>query len=163
MRRATPRHDDIESELSRRVKLFMQRGIGGSPYPRSTWGRRKSRFLLVRHRMKSRMRAKLHEVKTKVQRRRHLPIPEQGRWLGQVIRGCFAYYAVPTNLKAMGSFRTQLIRTWQRALRRRGQRDRTNWARMKALAKRWIPLARVQHPWPDERFDVRTRGKSPVR
>jgi RNA-directed DNA polymerase len=121
------------------------------------------RFLLARHTVKSRMRAKLHEVKARVQRRRHLPIPEQGCWLGQVIRGYFAYYAVPTNLKAMGSFRTQLIRTWQRALRRRSQRDRTNWARMKALAQRWIPLASVQHPWPDERFDVRTRGKSPVR
>ena len=26
-----------------------------------------------------------------------------------------------------------------------------------------IPPARVLHPWPDERFDVCTRGKSPVR
>lgn len=121
------------------------------------------RFLLARHTVKSRMRAKLHEVKAKVQRRRHLPIPEQGRWLGQVVRGYFAYYAVPTNIKALARFRTQLLRTWHRALRRRGQRDRTNWARMSALAQRWIPPARVLHPWPDERFDVRTRGKSPVR
>ena len=124
---------------------------------------RSGRFLLARPTVKSRMRAKLHEVKAKAQRRRHLPIPEQGRWLGQVIRGYFAYYAVPANIKAMGSFRTQIIRTWQRALRRRSQRDRTSRARMKALAQRWIPLAHVQHPWPDERFDVRTRGKSPVR
>ncbi|WP_437579108.1 serine/threonine-protein kinase [Sorangium sp. So ce887] len=29
------------------------------------------------------------------------------------------------------------------------------------LAARWIP--RVLHPWPQKRFDVRTRGKSPVR
>jgi RNA-directed DNA polymerase len=121
------------------------------------------RFLLARHTVKSRMRAKLHEVKAKVQRRRHLPIPEQGRWLGQVVRGYFAYYAVPTNIKVLARFRTQIIRTWHRALRRRGQRDRTNWARMNALAQRWIPPARVLHPWPDERFDVRTRGKSPVR
>jgi group II intron reverse transcriptase/maturase len=121
------------------------------------------RFLLARHTVKSRMRAKLHEVKAKVQRRRHLPIPEQGRWLGQVVRGYFAYYAVPTNIKALARFRTQIIRTWHRALRRRGQRDRTNWARMNALAQRWIPPARMLHPWPDERFDVRTRGKSPVR
>ena len=87
----------------------------------------------------------------------------QGRWLGQVVRGYFAYYAVPTNIKALARFRTQIIRTWHRALRRRGQRDRTSWARMGALAQRWIPPARVLHPWPDERFDVRTRGKSPVR
>jgi group II intron reverse transcriptase/maturase len=121
------------------------------------------RFMLARHTVKARMRAKLHEVKAEVQRRRHLPIPEQGRWLGQVVRGYLAYYAVPTNIKALARFRTQIIRTWHRALLRRGQRDRTNWARMSALAQRWIPPARVLHPWPDERFDVRTRGKSPVR
>jgi RNA-directed DNA polymerase len=26
----------------------------------------------------------------------HQPIPEQGRWLAQVVRGYFAYHAVPT-------------------------------------------------------------------
>jgi len=119
--------------------------------------------VLARLTVKSRMRAKLHEVKAKVQRRRHLPIPEQGRWLGQVVRGYFAYYAVPTNIEALKSFRTQIIRTWHRALRRRSQRDRTKWARVSALAQRWIPPARVLQPWPDARFDVRTRGKSPVR
>jgi hypothetical protein len=27
----------------------------------------------------------------------HEPIPMQGRWLGQVVRGYFQYHAVPTN------------------------------------------------------------------
>jgi hypothetical protein len=121
------------------------------------------RFLLARHTEKKRMRVKLREVKAEMQRRRHQPIPEQGRWLGQVVRGYFAYHAVPTNAHALAAFRSQLIRTWHRALRRRGQRDRTDWARMKDLEQRWIPQARVQHPWPEERFDVRTQGKSPVR
>ena len=31
----------------------------------------------------------------------HQPIPEQGRWLAQVIRGYFAYHAVPTNFAAL--------------------------------------------------------------
>jgi RNA-directed DNA polymerase len=121
------------------------------------------KFLLRRHTVKTRMRSKLHEVKTELQLRRHLPIPEQGRWLGDVVRGYFAYYAVPTNVHALGRFRTEVIRMWHRALRQRGQRDRTTWERMKALEQRWLPPARVLHPWPDERFDVRTRGKSPVR
>ena len=124
---------------------------------------RGGRFLLARHTDKKRMRAKLKEVKAELQRRRHQPIPEQGRWLGQVMRGYFAYHAVPTNIHALSSFRTQLSRSWHRALRRRGQRDRTDWARMKDLERRWIPPARVLHLWPEERFDVRTRGKSPVR
>jgi hypothetical protein len=35
--------------------------------------------------------------------------------------------------------------------------------RIRALAKRWIPPARILHPWPSERFDARTRGGSRVR
>ena len=41
-----------------------------------------------------RMRAKLHKLKAEVRRRMHLPIPEQGLWLGQVVRGHLNYYAV---------------------------------------------------------------------
>ena len=32
-------------------------------------------------------------------RRRHLPIPEQGRWLASVLRGHYNYYAVPDNMR----------------------------------------------------------------
>jgi len=124
---------------------------------------RAGRFLLARHTIRVRMRARLQAVKAELRRRRHLPITEQGRWLGQVVRGYFAYYAVPTNVHALSSFRRQVTRTWHRALKRRSQRDRLNWSRMKRLVRTWIPPARVLHPWPDERFDVRTRGKSPVR
>ena len=35
----------------------------------------------------------------------HQPIPEQGRWLRQVVTGYFAYHAVPTNGAALGAFR----------------------------------------------------------
>ena len=123
----------------------------------------RGKFLLKRRTMRKLMQAKLHEVKAELQRRRHLPIPEQGAWLRAVVRGYFAYHAVPTNVMALSSFRTQVIRLWQRSLRRRGQRDRTNWEKMGRLARRWIPPARIMPPWPEERFDVRTRGKSPVR
>jgi RNA-directed DNA polymerase len=120
-------------------------------------------FMLKRRTMAKRMRAKLHEVRLELLRRRHQPIPEQGAWLGAVVRGYFAYHAVPTNIDRLESFRTEVTRTWLRALRRRGQRDRTTWARMHDLANRWIPRPRVLHPWPQKRFDVRTRGRSPVR
>jgi group II intron reverse transcriptase/maturase len=121
------------------------------------------KFLIVRRTMRERMRKKLHEVKAELQRRRHQPIPQQGEWLRSVVQGHFAYYAVPTNGQSLSGFRTQAIRHWHRALRRRSQRDRTNWARTDRLAQRWIPPARILHPWPDKRFDVKTRGKSPVR
>jgi len=34
---------------------------------------------------------------------------------------------------------------------------------MKRLAKRWIPNARICHPYPEQRLVVNTRGRSPVR
>ncbi len=113
--------------------------------------------------MRKRLRAKLLEVKTELQRRRHLPIPEQGRWLGAVVRGHANYYGVPGNFDAVAASRTQVTQHWRRALRRRSQRNRTNWSRINRLATRWLPPAKITHPWPDERFDVRTRGKSPMR
>jgi group II intron reverse transcriptase/maturase len=120
-------------------------------------------LFLRRKTMRKRMRAKLREVKTELQRRRHLPIPDQGRWLGAVVRGHAAYYGVPGNLDAVAAFRTQVARQWQRSLERRSQRGRMRWARMNRIANCWLPKARITHPWPNERFDVRTRGKSPVR
>jgi group II intron reverse transcriptase/maturase len=124
---------------------------------------RNDRFKLKRVTDSRRMRAKLREVKTELKRRRHLPIPEQGRWLASVLRGHCNYYAVPDNIKAINAFRHQITRHWHKALRRRSQRDRLTWARMRRLVERWLPNARILHPWPDARFDARTRGRSPVR
>jgi group II intron reverse transcriptase/maturase len=114
------------------------------------------RFWLKRKTISKRMRAKLAEVKDQLQRRMHLPIPEQGRWLGSVIRGHVAYYAVPGNTDAVAAFRDQVTRHWYKALRRRSQRTRLTWTRMHRLATRWLPPARVKHPFPSVRFDART-------
>ena len=40
---------------------------------------------------------------------------------------------------------------------------RVTWERAYRLADRWLPPPRILHPWPDARFDARTRGRSPVR
>ena len=70
------------------------------------------RFWLRRKTISKRMRAKLAEVKDQLKRRRHLPIPEQGRWLASVVRGHLAYYAVPGNSEAIAAFRDQVRRHW---------------------------------------------------
>jgi RNA-directed DNA polymerase len=124
---------------------------------------RAGRFQVRRITISKRMRAKLHEVKDQLRRRMHLPVPEQGRWLGSVVRGHYAYYAVPGNDSAIFAFRGQVTRHWYRSLRHRSQRTRLNWERMDRLATRWLPPARVVHPYPQARFDARTRGRSPVR
>ena len=54
---------------------------------------RRGKFLLKRRTRRDRMRGKLREIKEELRRRSDLPIPEQGKWLGQVVRGFFAYHA----------------------------------------------------------------------
>jgi RNA-directed DNA polymerase len=120
-------------------------------------------FWLRRKTVTKRMRAKLAEVRDQIKRRRHLPIPEQGKWLGSVVRGHLAYYAVPGNTDSVQAFRAEVTRHWFQALRRRSQRTRVNWKRMSSYEKRWLPPARPMHPFPIVRFNVRTQGRSPVR
>jgi RNA-directed DNA polymerase len=94
---------------------------------------RTGRFMLKRVTISRRMQTKLRAVKGELRRRRHLPIPEQGKWLASVVRGHCAYYAVPSNSDAIHAFGTQAIRHWYQALRRRSQRGRLNWKRMNRL------------------------------
>jgi RNA-directed DNA polymerase len=121
------------------------------------------RFAVRRRTIAKRMAAKLRETKVLLMQRRHWPIQAQGRWLGAVVRGHLAYYSVPGNIHQVTAFRDQLVRHWYRALRRRGQRHRLNWQKMRRHAERWLPPARYMHPWPNERFDARTQVRSPVR
>ena len=69
---------------------------------------RRGKFLLHRRSRRDRVRAKLKEIKEALRRRMHQPIPEQGKWLGQVVRGFFAYHAVPTNGPALSLSATML-------------------------------------------------------
>lgn len=115
---------------------------------------RSGRFWVRRITISKRMRAKLSAVKDQLKRRRHQPIPEQGRWLAAVVRGYRAYYGVPGNRTAVASFRTQVTRYWHEALERRSQRTRIDWGRMNRLATRWLPPARVVHPFPERRLRV---------
>ena len=124
---------------------------------------RNGSFWLRRITISKRMATKLKQVRAELMRRRHLPVPEQGRWLASVVRGHLNYFAVPGNLDAVAQFRTQVTRSWYKALRRRSQRHRLNWERMARLANRWLPPARNIHPFPSVRFAARTLGRSPVR
>jgi RNA-directed DNA polymerase len=124
---------------------------------------RDGRFALRRVTIRKRMRAKLHQVKEELVYRRYQPTPEQGEWLGSVVRGHCRYYAVPGNYKAVDGFREEAVKHWYRALRRRSQRTSLTWERMGRLEARWIPPAKIMHPWPNVRFDARTQGRSPVR
>jgi RNA-directed DNA polymerase len=120
-------------------------------------------FALRRITISERKRAKLHHVKEELVHRRYLPIPEQGQWLASVVRGHCVYYAVPGNYEAVDAFCKEVTKHWYRALRRRSQRTSLTWERMSRLETRWLPPAKITHPWPNVRFDANTQGRSPVR
>jgi len=115
----------------------------------------RGRFLVLRKTRRDRMRVTLKRVKDELRWRMHQPIPEQGRWLRQVVTGFFAYHAVPTNSRALAAFRHHVSILWKRALSLRSQRARMPWQRMLRLVNDWLPRNRVLHPWPNQRFDVK--------
>ena len=116
---------------------------------------RRGKFLIKRKTRRDRLRVKLQAIKQDLRRRMHQPIPVQGKWLKQVIRGYFNYHAVPTNNRALVGFRDEIVRSWRRVLNRRSQRDSNGWEQMKALADDWLPKPRILHPWPNQRFAAR--------
>jgi len=121
-------------------------------------------FTVQRKTMASRLRAKAHEVRETLLRRRHRPVPELGRWLRSVVQGFFNYHAVPGNLSALKTFRTLINRAWLRALRRRSQTGRMlTWSRIQQLIQTWIPSAKILHPYPNQRLALCTQGRSRMR
>ena len=118
--------------------------------------RSNGRFTVLRQTIRKRLQAKLNEVKAELQRRRHQPIPEQGKWLHAVVGGHIRYYGVPMNQPALAIFRFQVGRHWHRALSRRSQNGRVLWDRMRRLITRWLPLPVVCHPYPLRRMGVIT-------
>jgi group II intron reverse transcriptase/maturase len=123
---------------------------------------RNGNFLLYRHTISRRLRAKLGEVQVELRLRRQEPMAAQGQWLNAVLRGHYRYHGVPTNIRALTRFRTELARAWFRSLRRRSHKRRLTWERMDKHVTRWLPAAHICHPWPWDRFDARTQDKSRV-
>jgi group II intron reverse transcriptase/maturase len=118
--------------------------------------RKDGRFIVRRKTIAKRLRKKVGEVARELKRRRHVPLPEQGKWLRSVVRGYFQYNAVPGNADALGRFKKLVERAWLRALRRRSQKGRgLTWARMGKLVHTWIPRVRIIHPYPDQRLCVK--------
>ena len=105
--------------------------------------------------MRKRMRQKLQRLKEELRRRMHDPLPEVGKWLRSVVTGHYRYYGVPRNGPALNEFRIGLMRLWKHILDRRSQTSRINWERMQRLAQKWLPLARICHPYPNQRLVVR--------
>ncbi len=116
--------------------------------------RSNGRFTVLRQTIRKRLPAKL--VKTELKRRMHHPIPEVGQWLRAVVGGHIRYYGIPMNGPARFLFGSRVGCLWYRALARRSQTGRLTWDRMLRLTDRWLPPARVCHPYPLRRLGVIT-------
>jgi retron-type reverse transcriptase len=114
------------------------------------------RFTVRRQTIRKRLQAKLSAVKIELRRRMHDPIPVVGTWLRAVVGGHIRYYGVPTNSHALFIFRFQVGRLWHQTLCRRSQNGSVPWDRMRRLIDRWLPPARVCHPYPLRRLGVIT-------
>jgi hypothetical protein len=101
-----------------------------------------------------RMRAKLQTIKQELRRKMHEPVGVVGQWLKRVVAGYYRYHAVPGNIVVLGRFRDLLCALWRTVLRRRSQRRRLGWDRLRPAFERWIPRPHILHPYPDVRFDV---------
>jgi group II intron reverse transcriptase/maturase len=157
-------------EFGRWAERNRRRRGGGKPetfnflgFTHSCAKTRKGRFTVLRQTMRKRWQAKLKEVKAELRRRLHDPIPDQGAYLQSVVRGHVNYYGVPMNGAALGAFRKAVGWLWHRALLRRSQKHHLPWRRMMRYIDRWIPPARICHPYPLQRLGVATQGKSRMR
>ena len=120
-------------------------------------------FVVWRHTAAKRMRAKLQVIQQELRRMMHEPVAVVGAWLKRVVEGYYRYHAVPGNLSVLCRFRERLSRYWRHVLRRRSQRRKPDWDRLRPIFERWIPRPRTLHPYPDARFDARIQGRSRMR
>src|SRR5438132_2784165 len=104
---------------------------------------RRGGFLVKRESRRDRMGAKLQAIKQELRQRMHQPIPQQGKWLKQVVAGYFRYHAVPTNSRALATFRAEVTKRWEAVLGRRSQKGKLTWARITKLANDWLPRPRI--------------------
>jgi RNA-directed DNA polymerase len=116
----------------------------------------RGRFTVLRQTIRKRLQAKLQTVKTELRRRMHDPIPQVGAWLKSVVGGHIRYFGVPGNRYALAYFRFAVGKLWHHVLRRRSQKGRVPWERMKRLIQRWLPPAHICHPYPTRRLRVTT-------
>jgi len=128
-----------------------------------TYSKKNGAFVIGRKTIKKRMRATLKLIKTELRRRWHDPIPKTGKWIQKVLQGHLNYFSVSGNDSSIWLFYNEVRRLWLQRIRSRSQKAFMSWDRFMRITARFYPRIRLLHPHPCYRFDVRTRGRSPVR
>ena len=113
-------------------------------------------FLLKRRTSRKKRQQKLGRIREELRARRHQSPKWQHEWLSAVLRGHYAYYAVPTNSRALNSYRRAIEDAWFRQLQLRSQRARWTRDERRRFAEKYpLPSPKITHPWPQDRFASR--------
>jgi len=104
------------------------------------------RFALIRMPSTKSCRKFLANTKDWILEHRHWRRWEQQQHLTQMLRGFYQYFALHHSERKLSWVRREVQRQWIHALNRRGQRRRTNWARLKKTTWFDLPWARNLHP-----------------
>jgi group II intron reverse transcriptase/maturase len=113
-------------------------------------------FLLKRRTSKKKRREKLARIREELRVRRHQSPKTQYDWLSAVVRGHYQYYAVPTNMRALCTYRNEIEHAWLGQLQRRSQRARLSDEKLQRFREKYpLPRPKILHPWPEDRFAVR--------
>ena len=115
---------------------------------------RKGRFRVGRRPSRKRVRRTLAKIGQALRRRWHEDRHEVARWLGRVIGGWLNYFAVPGTTRQLRNFVNVVRRLLLCALRRRSQKDRTDWSAVDLLTAWHWPKPSIRHPWPGQRLAV---------
>jgi RNA-directed DNA polymerase len=112
-------------------------------------------FTIIRKTISKRRAAKLKQMHAELKQRLHDPLAETAKWLQSVVRGYFQYHAIPGNERSLDQFRSHVLRSWLRQIRRRSQRNHWTWERFLARLGGLLPAVCTVHPYPTTRFDVK--------
>jgi group II intron reverse transcriptase/maturase len=107
---------------------------------------RTGRFALIRIPSVKSCRKFLTRTREWILHNRHWRRWEQQQHLQRMLRGFYQYFGLHHCERKLNWVRQQIQRQWMHALNRRGQRRKTNWARLKDQPWFKLPFAQNLHP-----------------
>ena len=91
-----------------------------------------------------RLRRSLSRIKEWCRENRHLPIGQQSKELGVMMRGHYQYYGRRSNISSLRKFYRATRRIWQRWLSRRSNNGYVRWDKFHRLIDKYpLPIPRI--------------------
>ena len=109
------------------------------------WGvSRRNQWYVRRKTATQRFTRALDRIRQWCREHRHDAVEDQGRVLGQKLRGHYGYYGLRGNSGELSRFHREVARTWRKWLGRRSQRACMTWEKfLRLLARYPLPMPRT--------------------